>query len=382
MKSLPFPNFLRPFPQKLQEQIAKIERFLSTNYGARCRIVGGAVRDRLLALPIKDVDIEVYGIDISHFEEAMERLGAFGVGKSFFVYKYGDIDIALPRQERKTGVGHRGFAVEPASDEREATRRRDFSVNALLYDIKEARIIDYWGGLDDLEARTLRCVDAQTFVEDSLRVLRAMQFSARMAFRIEKRTCELCRGIELDDLPGARIFGEFEKMFYASSPHYGLYALESMAISKKLWAQGLKKEEFFAAAGKMARFIEQAPKEVRHLCFLAIYTQHSSVPIKDILEAIDAPNRYRRALDGLVKLPSKPSLSFVAKLAKKEGLKLSPLACFPSVRDIAMRLGVWESAFDIGVTPKELMEQGFYGKALGEELERRRQERIDALKSS
>ncbi|ADV45884.1 CCA tRNA nucleotidyltransferase [Nitratifractor salsuginis] len=379
MTTLRAPDFLTPFPHKLQKQIHEVEHFLSTHYSARCRIVGGAVRDRLLGRPVKDVDLEVYGLELPRFEEAMERLGASGVGKSFFVYKYGDLDIALPRRERKVAEGHRGFAVEPAFDEREATRRRDFTVNALMYDLQEGKILDYWGGLEDLEAKRLRCVDPETFVEDSLRVLRGMQFAARLGFRIEEGTCRLCRGVDLGDLPGARIFGEFGKMFGGVWLHYGLYALESMEISQKLWGQGLDRAAFFAAARKMARYPAQAPEGIRPYCFLAIYAQHSAVPIGKILDAVDAPNRYRRALERLPKLPPKVPLSFVADLARKEGVKHSPLACYPQVREAAKRLGVWESAFEIGVTPRELMARGFRGKALGEELERRRRQKIEAL---
>jgi tRNA nucleotidyltransferase (CCA-adding enzyme) len=380
MTTLPFPDFLVPFPQELQKQIHKVERFLSTHYHARCRIVGGAVRDRLLGRPVKDVDMEVYGLELARFEEAMERLGASGVGKSFFVYKYGDLDIALPRRERKVGAGHRGFVVEPAYDEREATRRRDFTVNALMYDLEEAQILDYWGGLADLEARLLRCVDPQTFVEDSLRVLRGMQFAARLGFRVEPGTCELCRGIELNDLPGARVFGEFEKMFGGEWLHYGLYALESMEIAQKLWGRGLERGTFFATAREMARYSAQAPQEIRPYCFLTIYARYSHVPIGSILEAIDAPNRYRRALENLPRLPRKISLAFVADLARREGVRHSPLACYPQVRQAAKRLGVWEAPFAIGVTPRDLMAEGFRGRALGEELERRRRQKIEELK--
>jgi tRNA nucleotidyltransferase (CCA-adding enzyme) len=379
MTTLDCPDFLIPFPHKLQKQIHEVEHFLSTHYSARCRIVGGAVRDRLLGRPVKDVDLEVYGLELSRFEEAMERLGASGVGKIFFVYKYGDLDIALPRREHKVAEGHRGFAVEPAFDEVEATRRRDFTVNALLYDLKEGRVLDYWGGLADLQAKRLRCVDPETFVEDSLRVLRGMQFAARLGFCMEEATCELCRGIDLGDLPGARIFGEFEKMFGGERLHYGLFALESMEVSRKLWGSGLDRAAFFAAAREVARYPAEAPEGIRPYCFLAIYAQHTSVPIGRILEAIDAPNRYRRALEQLPRLPKRTPLSFVAGLARKEGVRHSPLACYPQVREAAKRLGVWESPLEIGVTPQELMAQGFRGKALGEELERRRRQKIETL---
>ncbi|WP_456429588.1 CCA tRNA nucleotidyltransferase [Nitratifractor sp.] len=374
-----FPHFFSTVSPQLKIQIEKVRVFLESEYSARCCLVGGAVRDRLLGRPVKDLDIEVYGLDPETFAEAMARLGASGVGKSFFVYKYGDLDIALPRREKKVGRGHRGFVVEPARDEREASRRRDFTVNALMYDLRSERIVDYWRGLEDLRAKRLRRVDPKTFVEDSLRVLRAMQFAARLGFRVEEETCRLCRRIPLDDLPGSRIFGEFEKMFTAERPHYGLYALETLEISRRLWGKGLKSGAFVRAARAMARRIPAAPEPMRPYCFLALYAQYSPVPMSEILEAIDAPNRYRRLLEALPKVPPNPTPAFVADCARKTGLKESPLSCFPSVRRIAQRLGIWERPFEIGVSPRELMERGFSGKALGEELERIRRRKLAAL---
>lgn len=380
MIARPFSDFIAAFPLSLRRQLHTLQDFFDKHYKeARCCLVGGAVRDRLLGRSVKDLDLEVYGLDPETFAEAMVRLGANGVGKSFFVYKYGDLDIALPRREKKVGRGHRGFAVEPARDEREASRRRDFTVNALIYDLRSRRIVDYWGGLEDLGAKRLRRVDPETFIEDSLRVLRAMQFAARLGFRIEEETCRLCRRIPLDDLPGSRIFGEFEKMFGGERPHYGLYALETLGISRRLWGGGLERKAFVRAAREMARWIPEAPEPMRPYCFLAIYTQYSPVPTSEILEAIDAPNRYRRLLESLPKVPPNPTPVFVADYTRKTGLKDTPLSCFPSLRRIARRLGVWEHPFEIGVSPRELMERGFSGKALGEELERIRREKLADL---
>jgi tRNA nucleotidyltransferase (CCA-adding enzyme) len=375
----PLSDFLAPVPEPIRQALNAVRHFLRHEYGARCRIVGGAVRDRLLGRPVEDLDLEVYGMEPEPFAEAMERLGADGVGKSFFVYKLGHLDIALPRVERKVGRGHRGFAVEPARDEREASRRRDFTVNALLYDPEEERILDYWGGLEDLRDRRLRCVDPATFVEDSLRVLRGMQFAARLGFRVEEETCRLCRGIDLSDLPGARIFGEFEKMFYGAWPHYGLYALESLGISRRLWGAGLSRKGFTAAARKMARWRDAAPELFVPYGFLTIYRQYAGVSMEKILEAIDAPNRYRRSLERLEKLPERLSPSFVAGLALKEGVRGHPYRIAPELREMAKELGVWERPFDPGVSPRELMERGMRGRALGAELERVRREALERL---
>jgi hypothetical protein len=196
---------------------------------------------------------------------------------------------------------------------------------------------------------------------------------------VEKETCRLCREIDLSDLPGARIFGEFEKMFLGVRPHYGLYALESLGISERLWGAGLSHWAFAAAARRMARWRAAAPGLFAPYGFLTVYRQFSGVPMEKILEAIDAPNRYRRALERLEKLPERLSPSFVAGLAFREGISRHPYRAVPELRHMAQELGVWERPFDPGVSPRELMEEGFEGRELGEELARRRGEALGRL---
>ena len=372
-------EFLAPLDEKSRRELFYVDRFLTKRYGARLLLVGGVVRDLLLGKRVSDIDIECYCITQEEFESAMRELGAQGVGRSFFVYKYGNIDIALPRIERKNGYGHRAFEVSRTDDEIEAARRRDFTINALGYELKEERVIDYWGGLEDLERGILRAVYPQSFVEDSLRVLRAMQFSSRLAFKIERETCLLCREIDIDDLPCSRIFGEFRKMFLSDYPHYGLYALESLDISVKLWGEGLGHRAFFAAAGDMLRYKKYFRQDMREFYFLAIYSRYSGRDIDDILEAIDAPRIYRRVLRNIPEIPEEIKDSFVASLALKEGVCKSPLNYIPQIADRARSLGVWSEAFRIETTAHELMERGFRGKALAEELSRLKREAMMRL---
>ena len=193
--------------------------------GGRALIVGGWVRDRLMGRESKDIDIEVFGLEGPRLRRLLGDFGRVSiVGESFTVYKVAGLDVALPRRESKIGRGHRGFDVtgDPGMPVVEAARRRDFTINAISWDPLTDEHIDPWDGRRDLEARVLRAVDRATFAEDSLRVLRAMQFAARFDLSIDPATAELCRDIPLDDLPSERIWGEIEKLLLqAAHPSRG-----------------------------------------------------------------------------------------------------------------------------------------------------------------
>jgi tRNA nucleotidyltransferase (CCA-adding enzyme) len=209
--------------------------------GGRALIVGGWVRDRLLGLSPKDADVEVFGIPAEALRTLLARFGPVNtVGESFTVFKVGGIDVALPRRDSKTGRGHRGFVVEgdPDMTVEEAARRRDFTINAMSFDPLTGDYLDPFRGRADLEARILRAVDRGTFGEDSLRVLRAVQFAARFQCQLEPGTFELCASIPLDDLPAERIWGEVEKLLLqASRPSDGLRLALELGVIRQLFPE-------------------------------------------------------------------------------------------------------------------------------------------------
>ncbi|MGB7923248.1 MAG: HD domain-containing protein [Pyrinomonadaceae bacterium] len=210
--------------------------------GGRALLVGGCVRDPLMGRKPKDWDVEVYHVEPLRLRELLENLGRINiVGEAFTVYKVGlDLDVALPRRERKTGRGHRAFVVEgdPAMGVAEATRRRDFTINAILEDPLTGEIIDPYDGRADLRKKILRAVSRETFAEDSLRCLRAAQFAARFEFDIEPETVELCRAIDLTDLPRERIWGEMEKLLLrARRPSGGLKWLYDLGAVDQLFPE-------------------------------------------------------------------------------------------------------------------------------------------------
>ena len=202
--------------------------------GGRAFYVGGFVRDRLLGIENKDVDIEVHGLEPDALYEILGRLGEpLSFGKSFgvFALKGEDIDIAMPRRERATGSGHRDFEVDvdPFIGTREAARRRDFTINALMEDVLTGELVDHFGGRRDLDEGVIRHIDPATFIEDPLRVLRGAQFAARFGFAIAPDTIELCRGIDLSALSRERVEEEMKKaLLKADRPSIFFESLRAM----------------------------------------------------------------------------------------------------------------------------------------------------------
>ena len=202
--------------------------------GGRTFYVGGFVRDRLLGIDNKDVDIEVHGIEPGQLRDILGRIGEpLSFGQSFGIYSLRgeEIDIAMPRRERKAGRGHRDFEIEvdPFIGTYEAARRRDFTVNALMQDVLTGGITDHFDGMGDLERHVIRHVDDRTFAEDPLRVLRAAQFAARFDFTIAPETTELCRSIDLSTLSRERVEEEMKKaLLKAERPSLFFEALREM----------------------------------------------------------------------------------------------------------------------------------------------------------
>ncbi len=222
------------------ERAQRIARLVASD-GGRALIVGGWVRDRLLGQASKDIDIEVFGVPAERLRVLLDRVGRVNtVGESFTVYKVDSIDVALPRRESKVGRGHRGFEVtgDPFLTFAQAARRRDFTINAIAWDPLRDEYVDPFGGRDDLRRRILRVVDPSTFADDSLRVLRAVQFAARFDLTVDAATRDLCRGIPLDDLPAERIWGEIEKLLLLPArPSIGFDLARELGVVGRLFPE-------------------------------------------------------------------------------------------------------------------------------------------------
>lgn len=218
------------FPEHLAKHCLSIAQFIG-NEGGRALLVGGCIRDAFMGIAPKDIDIEVYGLKPEVLEKILAQhydIDCFG--KSFAVLKIKrlPIDISLPRRESKTAPGHQGFQVDsdPFMSFEEAASRRDFTLNAIAWDPLSGEVMDPFKGLDDLKEGVLRHT-SDKFSEDPLRVLRAMQFSARFDFPVAPETLKLCQSIEPEDLSKERIYMEWEKLMVKSiKPSLGLTFLK------------------------------------------------------------------------------------------------------------------------------------------------------------
>ena len=210
---------------------------------AKAIIVGGSVRDHFLQLPIKDYDIEVYGLDtIEELETILSEFGSVNlVGKSFgvlkFVHEKEEYDFSFPRLESKVGKGHRGFDVETdgSMSFKEAALRRDFTINAMGYDVEEKAFLDPFNAQEDIDVHLLRHIDVNSFVEDPLRVYRAVQFCARFGYELAPETKKLCINMVqeglLEELPKERIYTEFVKLLLKSpKPSVGFELMRELGI--------------------------------------------------------------------------------------------------------------------------------------------------------
>ncbi|MEZ4180420.1 MAG: CCA tRNA nucleotidyltransferase [Candidatus Doudnabacteria bacterium] len=225
----------------------------SKNIGPQIFLVGGFVRDLFMGRESKDIDVEVYGVGLTELQHFLEQnflvTQVKQVGKSFGVFKITthdglDLDISIPRTESKIGFGHKDFSIasDPYLDPAKAAKRRDFTFNSLMLDPLTGEVLDFYGGLSDLEHKLVRAVDVDTFIEDPLRVWRAIQFASRFGFVIEVKTYQLLKKMvsqnQLDYLPAERIGAEFTKLLSKSDkPSVGLKLIKELGIAEKFYPE-------------------------------------------------------------------------------------------------------------------------------------------------
>jgi len=253
--------------------------------GGRLCVVGGGVRDALLGLPMNDWDIEVYGLSDNALKDSMSPIGGVHeVGKSFKVYKWSVnkevFDVSIPRVSNVQGMKHRilGTSMESV---REASKRRDLTINAISYDPIKNEYLDPYNGMRDLQLERLHPVDKQTFLQDPLRVFRAAQFASRFHFTASNLLLECLHSAIIKALPMERVQGEFFKLFcIGNKPSLGLKLLQHCpdyrqnygAITEATSAQ-------YGALDTLAQNpIQPFSNRARHWCAaLCVWTSHLDI---------------------------------------------------------------------------------------------------------
>ena len=212
--------------------------------------VGGAVRDKFLfgGKSTKDRDYLVTGVPYEDLTRILKTHGRVDlVGRSFGVIKFTQFksgvaytfDITLPRKEYSTGIGHKDFEVDfdPGLKVEDDLSRRDFTINAMAYSLDSEELVDPLGGKIDLEKRQLRMVYDESFVDDPLRMLRAVQFAARFDFLIEPRTFEALRqhASLIKSVSSERIAEELNKLMeLANTPSEGFRLMQTTGLLREI----------------------------------------------------------------------------------------------------------------------------------------------------
>ena len=217
--------------------------------GGRAFMVGGTLRDFLLGKAYKDLDLLVTGLPQDDLIRLLRHRGRVQrVGQAFGVLKFlprewdaEPIDIALPRVETSTGVGHRDFRVDfdhtlPVEID---LARRDFTINAMALDLSSQRLIDPFGGRADLDGDVLRQVSPMAFPEDPLRMLRGVQFASRFGLQVEPETqaAMAAHAASISTVAPERIAMEFQKLFRAPRPSHGFVLMHQVGLLPHLFPE-------------------------------------------------------------------------------------------------------------------------------------------------
>lgn len=191
--------------------------------------VGGVVRDDILGATPKDVDVEVYGLPLDQLQSLLGRHGKVHlVGRRFGVLMIAGLNVEWSVPRRDSSGRHPLVAMDQGLSFRQASRRRDLTINAMLRDVLTGELIDPWDGRGDLGKKILRTPDPSLFVQDPLRFYRVMQFAARLEMTPDATLQKTCRRMDISGVSRERIEEEFEKMWLLSRrPSLGLKWLES-----------------------------------------------------------------------------------------------------------------------------------------------------------
>jgi tRNA nucleotidyltransferase/poly(A) polymerase len=345
-------------------------RSLMFNPDTNLYLVGGIVRDTFLGRESKDVDLVVEGMELSEILKILQQFGRVDiVGESFKVIKFkpkgfaGEpFDIATPRKDIKVGSGHKGFRTVPVKTIHEDLKRRDFTINSMAVDVLNGKLIDPFKGKRDLKKGIIKATDKSAFIEDPLRILRAIQFAARFEFFIESRTEHLMKKNSelIRDISGERILEEFEKILSKS----GNTTLAFEMIEKF--------DVDLALFNRKIGFHEEIPQLDRLSFFFTLAKLGGANPKRFFMERLHGDGETGKALETLEQIFSfdlenmeESELRFLLFKALKKSNKINSCIILPQRVDeiiFKMRQGI------LPMSPKDIkLNGGDVIKKIGQE---------------
>ena len=211
-------------------QILEIAKKINKANG-KLYMVGGAVRDKILGIEPKDYDYAVTGISKETFIKLFPNANLRG--KSFPVFDIEGSEFALARIEKKIDKGHKGFIIE-ANEKitiEEDLKRRDVTINSIAIDILENKIIDPFGGIEDIKNKILKAT-SNAFLEDPLRVYRVAKLASRFNFKVEENTLKMMNSLkdELKVLSNSRVYKELYDALSTEKPSIFFYVLRDASV--------------------------------------------------------------------------------------------------------------------------------------------------------
>ncbi|EDY85611.1 tRNA nucleotidyltransferase [gamma proteobacterium HTCC5015] len=376
-------------------------------------LVGGAVRDQLLGLDVKDRDWVVVGATA----EDMLAQGYQQVGRQFpvFLDPQSKEEHALARTETKIGPGYSGFEVHAAPDVtlEQDLLRRDLTINAMAQD-RQGQLIDEHAGQADLSAGVLRHI-SPAFREDPLRILRVARFAARFCqpllardFEVARETaqllCKMVEANEVEALSKERAWQEFERAMGETQPRRFLEVMYQCGALQRLWAPAVQSDDWSELWPRLREVADIVPAlsaspEVR---FAAIIGVLPAPQAKLLSEQMGAPKRFKQLAELVAthantvkhstRQPPPAVLNLLNKMdafRKPERLDDALLACEAAIRSLPKErqrpqpqreylLSCYYAAS--AVTAADMMKLRLEGKALAEEIDTHRKAAIFKVK--
>lgn len=343
--------------------------------GGKIYSVGGVVRDEFLGKESKDLDILISGVSLDNLENILKKYGKVDlVGKSFGIIKFKpigskeDVDIAIPRTEKKIGVGHQAFEINadpflPIEDE---LKRRDFTINAIAKTI-DGEIIDPFHGVEDLKNKVIRAVSKKSFSEDKLRMLRAVQFASRFGFKIAPETEKMIKdnASDIKEISKERILIEFDKIVKKGKPEIGIKILDETGLFKNIFGFEFKGDYGdFRNVKSMADFI--------FLCFSNQSSKASEFYKKNLKGEIDTTKELEALeMTPLISGDPRSDRAIVMRMLSKSPNVQNSGVLTPYTEGLISEMisGAYpKSLSDLAIDGNDLMSMGFKGKEIGEKL--------------